>query len=67
MIDKKTGVIGAGRMATALAGGIVRAGLIKAENLSAAELVAFLEQRGKFVPAGEGGFNTEAERICNHS
>ncbi len=34
-------------------------------GLSAAELVDFLEKKGKFVPAG-AGFNTQAEKICRH-
>ena len=36
-----------------------------AEDMDAGALIEFLRQRGKFVEA-EGGFNTEAERICNH-
>lgn len=36
-----------------------------AANMSAAELIDFLEQRGKLVAAGEG-FKTEAERMCQH-
>lgn len=34
-------------------------------EMSAPELVAFLEQRGKFVPAGEG-FTTRQDKICRH-
>ena len=37
-----------------------------AEDMTAAQLVDFLEARGKFVPAPEGGFNTAPERICGH-
>jgi len=36
-----------------------------AENMSAAELIAFLKERGKFIPNGEG-FQTAPEKICNH-
>lgn len=36
-----------------------------AENLTAAELVEFLERRGKFT-GGEAGFNTTASQICSH-
>jgi probable metal-binding protein len=34
-----------------------------AENMSADELIEFLDARGKFI-GGEGGFNTEPTRIC---
>jgi len=37
-----------------------------AENLSPAELVDFLEAKGKFVPSKEGGFNTSADLMCQH-
>ena len=36
-----------------------------AENLSAAELVAFLQKKGKFI-AADGGFNTHESKICRH-
>ena len=36
-----------------------------AENLSAAELVAFLEKKGKFI-AKEEGFPTAENKICRH-
>lgn len=36
-----------------------------AENLSAAELVAFLAARGKFI-AQEEGFTTSEAKICRH-
>ncbi len=36
-----------------------------AQDMDAAALIEFLRQRGKFVEAADG-FNTEAERICNH-
>ena len=36
-----------------------------AENMTADELIVFLEDRGKFV-ATEAGFNTASDRICDH-
>ncbi|MFK3704956.1 YecH family metal-binding protein [Klebsiella sp. NPDC088457] len=36
-----------------------------AEDLTAAQLVAFLQEKGKFI-AGEGGFNTSERKICRH-
>jgi probable metal-binding protein len=36
-----------------------------AENMTAAELVAFLAARGKFIPADEG-FSTHVSKICLH-
>lgn len=36
-----------------------------AQDMDAETLIEFLRQRGKFVEDGDG-FNTEAERICNH-
>ncbi|AOV96473.1 hypothetical protein A9798_05600 [Edwardsiella hoshinae] len=36
-----------------------------AHDLSAAELVDLLAARGKFVPA-DGGFTTQANKICHH-
>jgi probable metal-binding protein len=36
-----------------------------AEGLTAAELVAFLESRGKFMPAGEG-FAINPASVCQH-
>ncbi len=36
-----------------------------AENLSAAELVAFLQKKGKFIAANKG-FNTHESKICRH-
>lgn len=36
-----------------------------AENMTANELIAFLAQRGKFLPQ-EDGFSTSADKICNH-
>ena len=35
-----------------------------AENMSAVELVSFLESKGKFIPR-EGGFQTAANLICS--
>ncbi len=37
-----------------------------AEGMTAAELVDFLEARGKFMPAGGDGFTADASKICNH-
>jgi len=36
-----------------------------AEDMSAEQLIDFLEARGKFVESGEV-FNTQASKICNH-
>ena len=36
-----------------------------AENLSADELIAFLQERGKFADVN-GGFKMDADEICNH-
>lgn len=36
-----------------------------ASELTAAELVAFLASRGKFIPAEEG-FSTHESKICRH-
>lgn len=36
-----------------------------AEGMDAAELVDFLTERGKFMPADEG-FTVDASKICNH-
>ncbi len=36
-----------------------------AEAMSAAELVNFLESKGKFIPS-DGGFNTDPSKICDH-
>ncbi|HEY4466573.1 MAG TPA: YecH family metal-binding protein [Klebsiella sp.] len=35
------------------------------ENLSVAELVAFLQKKGKFIAADEG-FRTHESKICRH-
>ncbi|CAG9297238.1 YecH family metal-binding protein [Celerinatantimonas diazotrophica] len=35
------------------------------ENMSAEQLVDFLQSRGKFV-ATQNGFTTSADKICNH-
>lgn len=37
-----------------------------AENLTAAELVDFLEGRGKFMPAGGDGFTADQSKVCGH-
>ena len=36
-----------------------------AENMTAGELVAFLRNKGKFIPL-ESGFTTEESKICRH-
>lgn len=36
-----------------------------AENMSAAELIAFLQRKGKFVPQ-DSGFITDPTKICQH-
>ena len=36
-----------------------------AEGMTAAELVAFLASRGKFIPAEEG-FSTHESNLCRH-
>ena len=36
-----------------------------AQNMTAGELIDFLESRGKFIVSDEG-FSTSAECICNH-
>ena len=36
-----------------------------AEGMNSAQLVDFLEEKGKFIE-GDAGFNTEREKICNH-
>lgn len=37
-----------------------------AENLGPAELVDFLDARGKLVPAAGGGFSTSEDLTCRH-
>jgi len=56
MLKETIGLIGAGQMATALARGFVRAGLVPAENLTASDPVA--EARNCFAEA-TGGETTE--------
>lgn len=36
-----------------------------AENLTADQLIAFLAERGKFVPT-EAGFGIDPAKVCNH-
>ncbi len=36
-----------------------------ADNMTAEELINFLEQKGKFV-GGAGGFRTDPDKMCNH-
>lgn len=37
-----------------------------ASGMTAAELVAFLEERGKFMPAEGGGMTVDTTKICKH-
>ena len=37
-----------------------------AEGMTAAELVDFLEVRGKFMPAGDSAFTADMSKMCNH-
>jgi len=46
-------------------GGDARFHTCSAEEMTAAELVAFLASRGKFIPV-ETGFSTHQSKICNH-
>ncbi|ASG64527.1 hypothetical protein CEW81_09595 [Kluyvera genomosp. 3] len=43
----------------------VRFHTCSAENMTAGELVAFLQKKGKFIPQ-ESGFTTEESKICRH-
>ena len=45
-------------------GAIVAAGAVVTKT--AAELVAFLEAKGKFMPAGGDGFSADRSKMCNH-
>lgn len=36
-----------------------------AENMTARELISFLQDRGKFTPV-DGGFAFNPEKMCNH-
>lgn len=36
-----------------------------AEGMTAAELIVFLEERGKFMPA-DAGFTVNPEKVCSH-
>lgn len=46
-------------------GGDARFHTCSAQEMTAAELVHFLKQKGKFIESTQG-LETEAERICNH-
>lgn len=37
-----------------------------AEGMTAAELVDFLEERGKFMPSSSDDFTVDTGKICNH-
>ena len=36
------------------------------EGMTAAELVDFLEERGKFMPSSSDDFTVDTSKICNH-
>lgn len=36
------------------------------EGLDATEIVEFLEQRGKFMPASSTAFTVDTSKVCNH-
>lgn len=36
------------------------------ENMTAAELVDFLESKGKFMAASDCGFTADKSKMCNH-
>ncbi|NQU21294.1 MAG: pyrroline-5-carboxylate reductase [Candidatus Nealsonbacteria bacterium] len=61
MLKQTIGFIGAGQMATALASGFVRAGLVSAENLTACDPVA--EARSRFVEAAGGEATEDNARV----
>lgn len=46
-------------------GGEARFHTCSAENLTAGELVIFLQKKGKFI-AADAGFNTSESKICQH-
>ena len=37
-----------------------------ADNLTASQLVDFLEEHGKFMPAGQNAFTVDTSKVCNH-
>lgn len=37
-----------------------------AEGMTAAELVSFLESKGKFMPTSDEGFTADRTKMCNH-
>lgn len=47
-------------------GGEERFYTCSAEGMTAAQLADFLEQRGKFKPAGSDGFTVDASKVCSH-
>lgn len=46
-------------------GELARFHTCSAQDLNAAQLVAFLQQKGKFI-AADDGFNTSESKICRH-
>ena len=37
-----------------------------AEDLTARQLVEFLKERGKFMPAADDGFTVDVTKVCHH-
>ncbi|MCQ2218468.1 MAG: YecH family protein [Paludibacteraceae bacterium] len=35
-------------------------------DMTASELVAFLNERGKFMPSKDNGFTVDTSKVCNH-
>lgn len=68
MLEREEGFASAHALIAAIEGRFgaqARFHTCSAEGMDAARLVAFLTERGKFVPSGDG-FNTSPERICDH-
>jgi len=65
MSKLKIGMIGAGQMATALAEGFVKAGLVTAENLLAAD--PFEAARGRFAQATGGRTTADNAQVVSQS
>lgn len=68
MLETPRGFASASDLADAIVrrfGAEARFHTCSAEGMDARGLVAFLEERGKFVPSASG-FNTSEEKICAH-
>ena len=59
MVDVKLGFIGAGQMATALADGLLRAGLISKDRLMAADISREAQERFSTRDGGDGFWKTD--------